>query len=56
MGTDRREGVARPEDRPHRRRIFRMRLAAGCGWCKLLIRLDKRESTPCLAFTSPTTR
>lgn len=56
MGADRREGVARPEDRPHRRRAFWTRLAAGWGWCKLLIRLDKRESMPCLAFTSPTTR
>lgn len=56
MGTDRREGVVRPEDRPHRHRAFRTRLAPGCGWCKLLIRLDKRESTPCLASTLPTTR
>ncbi len=56
MGAGRREGVARPEDRPHRRRAFLARLAVGCGWCKLLIRLDKRESMPCLAFTSLTTR
>lgn len=49
MGPDRRTGpigVAR----------FWTRLAAECGWCRLLIRLDKRESMPCLAFTSPTTR
>lgn len=52
------EGRAQPDRRtvPIGVARFWTRLAVGCGWCKLLIRLDKRESTPCLAFTSPTTR
>ncbi|WP_338834044.1 MFS transporter [Bradyrhizobium septentrionale] len=52
------EGRAQPDRRtvPIGVARFWTRLAAGCGWCKLLVRLDKRESMPCLASTSPTTR